>query len=201
MPPPDPADDRALPRILARRRLHDGWNRLDVVEIDLGDGTRITREIVDHGDGAAALVVDPGRRTALMVRQVRPGKLDAEGGDGLMLEVPAGLVDPGETPATTARREIGEETGCSVGDLAPVVVAYPSGGSLAERLSLFIAEADLGAAGGDGFGIADDGEHIEVMIVPLGELAAAADAGKIDDLKTFALVQTLRLRRPELFQP
>ncbi|MBH0238305.1 NUDIX domain-containing protein [Methylobrevis albus] len=198
MPTPDPGAP-ALPRIVSRRRLHGGWNRLDVVEIDLGDGVSIVREVVDHGDGAAALVFDPLRRTALMVRQVRAGKLDREGGDGLMLEVPAGLVDPGEVPAETARREIGEETGCVVGELRPVVVAYPSGGSLSERLSLFLAEADLGSAGGAGFGLAAEGEQIEVVIVPLAELAAAADAGNVDDLKSFALIQTLRLRRPELF--
>jgi hypothetical protein len=37
--------------------------------------------------------------------------------------------------------------------------------------------------------------------MPLGELAAMADAGTLNDMKTLALVQTLRLRKPELFTP
>jgi hypothetical protein len=66
-----------------------------------------------------------------------------------------------------------------------------------EQLSMFLgaySEADrIGAGGGD------PSEDIEVIEMPLPELAAMADAGTLTDMKAFTLIQTLRLRRPELF--
>ena len=70
-------------------------------------------------------------------------------------------------------------------------------GISAERMDLFLglyAEADRTGAGG---GIDDEG--IEVVEMALGAPAAMADAGTLNDMKTLVLVQTLRLKRPELF--
>ncbi|MGZ5225641.1 MAG: GDP-mannose pyrophosphatase, partial [Burkholderiales bacterium] len=70
-------------------------------------------------------------------------------------------------------------------------------GISAERMDLFLglyAAADRTEAGG---GIDDEG--IEVVEMPLSALAAMTDAGALNDMKTLVLVQTLRLRRPELF--
>jgi hypothetical protein len=52
---------------------------------------------------------------------------------------------------------------------------------------------------GEGGGVADEHEGITVVELPLAELAAMTDAGQIMDMKTLAVVQTLRLRRPDLF--
>ena len=71
--------------------------------------------------------------------------------------------------------------------------------SSSECMALFLGvygAADQVAAGG---GIASEHEEIEVIEMPLAELAAMAEDGRLADLKTFALVQTLRMRRPELF--
>jgi hypothetical protein len=68
-----------------------------------------------------------------------------------------------------------------------------------ERMHLFLApyaEGDRVAAGG---GVADENEAIEVAEMPLAVLARRADEGGLGDLKTLLLVQTLRLRRPDLF--
>jgi hypothetical protein len=68
-----------------------------------------------------------------------------------------------------------------------------------EQMDLYLApyaEADRIGIGG---GLADEHEGITVVELPLAELAAMADAGQIMDMKTLAVVQTLRLRRPELF--
>jgi hypothetical protein len=70
-----------------------------------------------------------------------------------------------------------------------------------ERMDLYLApytEADrIGPGGGA------DGEQEDITIVEMGlsELADMADKGLLTDIKTFALVQTLRLRRPDLFTP
>jgi hypothetical protein len=68
-----------------------------------------------------------------------------------------------------------------------------------ETIHLFLAAysaTDRVAAGG---GLEAENEEIDVVEMALAELAAMADAGRLGDLKTLALVQSLRLRRPELF--
>ena len=49
-------------------------------------------------------------------------------------------------------------------------------------------------------GIVDEDEDITAVELKLAELAALADTGKLADIKTLVLVQTLRLRRPDLFK-
>jgi hypothetical protein len=66
-------------------------------------------------------------------------------------------------------------------------------------MDMFLASYDVADRIGPGGGLDDENEHITVVEVPLKELAAAADAGTLSDLKTFVLVQTLRLRKPQLF--
>ncbi|ODN68416.1 NUDIX domain-containing protein [Methylobrevis pamukkalensis] len=144
--PDDPNHSPALAaaRVLSRDPRHAGWNRLDVVTIEMairGAPARFTREVVDHGNGAAVLVFDAAQKTALLVRQLRAGRLVAEG-DGGLLEVPAGLVDGSEDPAVTARREVSEETGVGLRDLVFVAAAYPSASSLTERIWLYLGEID-----------------------------------------------------------
>jgi hypothetical protein len=51
----------------------------------------------------------------------------------------------------------------------------------------------------DGGGLQQENEFIEVVELPLSDLARMTDAGEISDMKSFAAVQTLRLRRPDLF--
>ena len=68
-----------------------------------------------------------------------------------------------------------------------------------EQMDLFLAsyaENDRVTAGG---GLAEENEQITVVEIPLKDLAAAADDGSLTDMKTLVLVQTLRLRRPQLF--
>ena len=68
-----------------------------------------------------------------------------------------------------------------------------------EQMDLFLAEysqSDRVSAGG---GIDEEHENIEVIEMPLAELAAMTDSGALKDMKALVLVQTLRLRRPEMF--
>ena len=72
-------------------------------------------------------------------------------------------------------------------------------GSSTERINLYLAPYAASDRIGDGGGLDHEHENITVVERPLAELARMADGGEIDDLKTLALVQTLRLRRPDLF--
>jgi hypothetical protein len=83
--------------------------------------------------------------------------------------------------------------------LEAVATAFASPGYSTERLHLFLApyaKADRTEHGG---GVAGEHEDIEVVEMQLGELWSWVEAGAIQDMKTLALVLTLRTRRPELF--
>lgn len=191
-------------RILSRETLWKGFCTLERVTFETlrSDGRAHvqTFEIEDHGRAAAVLAYDPARREAVLVRQLRlPQAL--QGDDPMSLEVVAGLLDRGhEDPEETARREAMEEAGLALDRLERVGTVRPSPGLVGEKVWLYLAEVDLDRARvTDGGGLAHEGEDIEVVILPLADLARLIDAGDGLDLKTAFAVQTLRVRRPELF--
>ncbi|MBT9288448.1 NUDIX domain-containing protein [Prosthecodimorpha staleyi] len=192
-------------RILGRSTVYSGFTTLEVADLEVtfrsGEVRRIRREIETHGSGAAILPFDPVRRVAVMVRQLRVPIAVAGEDDAYPLEAIAGLLDvEGEGPEATARREAEEEAGLSVFDMLPVAATYSTPGISTEKLHLFLAEIDIHQARtGAGGGAAEEHEDIEVVVIPLAELAERADRGELQDLKTFALVQSLRLARPALF--
>jgi nudix-type nucleoside diphosphatase (YffH/AdpP family) len=184
--------------ILDKTIVHSGWNRLITVTARTSRGAKISRSVEDHGAAAAVLPFDPVRRTAILVRQLRVPVLLAQGTDHF-LEVPAGIVDT-DDPAACARREVMEEAGLALRSLIAVVPAFPMPGVSTEILHLFLGEYGDGDRVAEGGGLACESEEIEVVELALCDLAAAADRGALRDLKTLALVQTLRLRQPDLFQ-
>ena len=199
MPAPHPGF-----RILTRSIAYQGFTRIEVLEIEqtrsTGETMRMRREVETHGSGAAVLPYDPVRRTAILVRQLRIPVGLALPDRAFVLEAIAGLIDHGQSPPETARREAHEEAGLRLTHVEEIAAAFSSPGISSERLHLFLAEIDHATARiADGGGLAEEHEDIEVIELPLADLARQADAGEILDLKTFALIQTLRLRRPDLF--
>ncbi len=69
-----------------------------------------------------------------------------------------------------------------------------------ERAHLFLATYHAGDRVAAGGGLAHEGEDIDVVELPLAELASMIDTGERLDLKVLFLVQILRLRRPDLFR-
>ncbi|GJE25893.1 NUDIX domain-containing protein [Methylobacterium organophilum] len=185
--------------IRGTRLVHDGWCRLLLAEIGLPDGTRMTREIEDHGRAVCVLPYDPVRRVALLIHQFRVPPFYADGTRDL-IEAPAGLLDE-EDPEEGARREAFEEAGVRLSRLEPVASAWAMPGISTERMDLYLGAYAREDRHGPGGGLAEEGEDITVLEMPLAELAARSDAGQLPDLKTLTLVLALRLRHPALFQP
>ncbi|WP_051228146.1 NUDIX domain-containing protein [Pleomorphomonas oryzae] len=199
----DQLADNHLPpvSIKERRTVYDGWLTLEVAVLETtvhGEPRLVRREVHDHGDGAAVLIYDPIRRTAVLVRQVRAAALLADG-HGITLEAIAGIVDDGENGETAVRREAWEEAGCVIGKLEFLGHPYSCPGSVTERVWLYLGEIDPTAPRGKGGGLAEENEEIEVVELSLSALAELADGGEALDLKTRLLVEALRRRQPELF--
>ena len=152
-------------------------------EVELADGRRSTREVVEHRGAVAVLAWDGSHLT--MVRQWRQPATSA------LLEIPAGTLDPGEEPLATARRELWEETGLVADSWERGPSFFTAPGFCTERLSIFLAE---GVRPGELPGAsAPDDETIQVSRLTLDEALAAVDRGAIADAKS--LVGILWLER------
>ncbi|HEY1638643.1 MAG TPA: NUDIX hydrolase [Rhizomicrobium sp.] len=183
--------------ILEKRTIHDGWAKYSVLRVRLPDGQTAERELEEHGPAVAVLPYDAERRTALLVCQFRAPVL-AAAGEATLMEAVAGLAD-GEAPDVAARREALEETGVQLKALEAVGTVWTMPGLSTERMHLYFAPYRRGDRLGKGGGAHGEHENITVLELSLHELAAMADGGALADMKTFALIQTLRLKRPELF--
>jgi ADP-ribose pyrophosphatase len=134
-------------------------------------GFEIKRSVVRHDGSAVVMAVEKGR--LLLVRQYR---LPA---DKYLWEIPAGRLDPGETPLQAARRELTEETGYVAKSWKKMVSWWPSPGFLAEKMTLFLA-SDLTAGEAQPAG----DERIDMRWFSKKDLDAMVRSGKIEDGKT-----------------
>ena len=188
------------PRIVATRTIFRGWNRFDIATVEAADSRgrihRHEREIIDHGSASVVLTIDRQRGVGILVRQWR-APLIVAGVEPFLLEACAGIIDPGEIPEETARREAEEEIGLKIGSLRKIGVVVPSAGTLTERMHLFVAEVSAADRTEDGGGNPHEGEDIEIVEVPLAELFEKARRGEIEDAKTLILVQRLMLDEAE----
>jgi ADP-ribose diphosphatase len=154
---------------------------LRVDEVQLDDGRRVRREVVEHS-GAAAMLAWDGQRLA-MERQWR----HAAGGE--LLEIPAGTRDPGEEPLTTAARELREEVslGAAHWEAGPSFFTAP--GFCTEVIQLFLA-TELSELPG----VSEADEQIELVWLSLPDALAAIDSGAVADAKSIVGIYWLARR-------
>ncbi len=151
--------------------------------VRLPSGREATREYVVHPGAVLIVPVLPDGRLVLE-RQFRYpiGKV--------MLEFPAGKIDPHETPLATAKRELIEEAGYSAGTWRRLGTIHPEIGYSTEVIELYLA-TDLTHVGAQ----LDEGEFLDVVPMTKDELLAAFDRGDVTDGKTVAALFMLQRQR------
>ena len=163
----------------------------------------ITRINFERGDSVGVLLYDPIEDVILLTRQFRYpayASLDPEslkkGGEkqAWMLEIVAGIIDPGHGAVEIASKEILEEAGYLVqGDLRPITTIYPSPGGTSERIYLFLCLVDHKERLDTGGGLPSRGEDIQVESMFFQEAMRMITRGEISDAKTIIALQHLAL--------
>ncbi len=172
-------------RYRLRHRLFDG-----------GWSPELPREIFERGHAAAVLPYDPERDLVVLTEQFRVGALEDERGAWL-IEPVAGVIDEGDAPEPTVRREAVEEAGLELRRLAFVCDYLVSPGGTSERVSLYVGEASAAGAGGV-HGLPDEAEDIRVHVVPFDEAMRWLDQGRVRVASAVIALQWLALHRDEL---
>lgn len=174
-------------RRLSTKRVYDGRVlALDVDDVEEPGGVRAVREVVRHRGSVAALAVhDDGR--VVLVRQYRYPV------DEAVWEIPAGRLDPGETPLEGARRELEEEVGLRASRLEPICVFYTTPGFCDERMHVFRATGLSPVRARP-----EEDERIEPMVLSLEAARGMVARGEVREGKTLvALLLEAEKRRAE----
>lgn len=117
------------------REIYDSeWMRLVLVDVEVPDGPRFDHHVVRFPNKAAGTVVHDPERGVLLLWRHR-FITDTWG-----WELPAGRIDPGETPEEAAERETLEETGWKAGPLTPLGTYAPNNGSCDQLFHVFLAD-------------------------------------------------------------
>ncbi len=168
------SDDRHLveTRLDGQTLLSGGFLEVRKDTVRLPDGGTATREYIRHGGAVAVIpLLDDGR--LVMVRQYRYplGKV--------LLELPAGKLDAGESQLACAARELREETGYEAAEWAFGGEIHNAAAYSTESIWLWLARGLR-----PGPARPDAGEFVETVLMGLPELAALLDRGELPDVKT-----------------
>lgn len=172
-------DRRAL---MSTSLVHDGRVvHLSIDTVRFPDGSVGDLELVRHRGAAAVLPVLGGASDAdpdiLLLRQYRY----AAGGE--IWEVPAGIIEPGESREECARRELEEEAGVTAGELVALTTIHTTPGFTNEEIHLYAA-FDLAP----GTARTDEDEFLQVVQLPLSEALRMVRAGEISDGKSLVAI-------------
>jgi len=171
---------------LRHRKFDGGWTQV------------MTRELFERGHAAAVVLYDPKTDIVVLIEQFRIGAY-AAGFEPWLIEVVAGIIDPGETPEDVVRREAVEEAGCEITALHPIgrFLATPGGSS--ESLTLFCGRVDASRAGGI-HGLDHEGEDIRVLPLAREEVMQKLAQGAISNFTAVVGLQWLALNYTEIMR-
>jgi ADP-ribose pyrophosphatase len=173
--------DNFCEKVVSSRILYSGRAvRLRLDQVRLPTGRETSREIIEHPGSVGILPLLP-RNHVLLIRQYRHAVGQA------IWEIPAGTIEPRETPEQCARRELKEETGYVPGSLEPLFDCYAAPGYSMELMHLFLAR-DLKSTKQR----PEEDEIISVEPVTNERAFRMIESGQIRDAKTISALSYLR---------
>ncbi|MGD2141856.1 MAG: NUDIX hydrolase [Candidatus Bathyarchaeota archaeon] len=152
-----------------------------VDEVELPSGRRTRREVVKHPGAIAVVPILPDERIVL-VKQYRYAA------EKVLLEIPAGTLEPGEPPLFCARRELKEETGYEAFEMSPLLNCYMAPGYSSEVIYYFVAKG-LKLVGDD----QDEDEEISLEKLELSRVKMMIKENVIEDAKTIIGILALSI--------
>ncbi len=176
------SEDELIETVVSRTEMFTGKVfTAEVMDITLSNGAPGKREIVRHNGGATIVPLDDDNNV-YMVRQFRAPF------QKILLETPAGKLEPDEDPRECAIRELLEETGLVAENVVDLGQMYSSPGYCSEILHMYLATGLT-----QGQANPDDGEFLNVVKIPLTKLLEHIEDGSICDAKSvIALMKTAR---------
>ncbi len=142
-----------------------------------GESDVVHREQFVRGNVVAVLAHDPKLDKVALVEQFRLGARNRTTHPWLM-EVIAGMVEPGEQPEEVAIREAYEEAGLRLSNVKQVMHYFASPGASSEEVFLFYAHTDLSSAQGV-FGLDEESEDILLHVVSADDAIAMIENGSV----------------------
>jgi len=176
--------------------LSSNWYKLDKIDFEYqlknGSWQNQLRECYDRGDGAAILLYNSIQKTVILTKQFRmPSYLNGNS-DGMMIEVCAGLLDA-DDPLTCIKKEAEEETGYQIKNPVKLFEIYSTPGAVTEKIHYFIAEYSHEMKIGEGGGLEEETEEIEVLELDFKKAISMIYSGEICDAKTIILLQHAKI--------
>ncbi|MET1218305.1 MAG: NUDIX domain-containing protein [Glaciecola sp.] len=147
----------------------------------------IVREMFERGHAVALLPYDPVTDEFVLIQQFRLGAM-ATSDSPWLVEVIAGMIDPGFDAEVVCHKEAEEEAGIALYDVVEVCSYLSSPGGTTERLRCFIAKTDSTQADGI-HGVESESEDIKVLRVPRCEAKKWLETGVIDNAAAIILLQ------------
>lgn len=176
-----------VPDLKETNRVFDGYFKVDedIFTIKKEDGSEVDvqRLRLNRPDAVAVLVYNEDKGTFVFVRQFRPAirlKNDSEP----IIEIPAGIVDPGETPEEAAAREVKEEAGYELKSLELLQEYYPGVGYCSEKIFVYLANVTEVDKVEEGGGLEIEGEMLEVTEISVEQSITMLDSSQFVDGKT-----------------
>lgn len=185
-------------KILENEILSDYWYVLRKVTFERsrpnGSLLHQTRESYDRGNGATILLYNKADKTVILTRQFRLPTFLNGNETGMLIEACAGLLEK-ENAEDAIKRETEEETGYQLSSVKKIMEAYMSPGSVTEILHFFVAEYSSSMKVGEGGGVAEENEDIEVMEMSFATAVEMVRTGEIRDGKTIMLLQYAEINK------
>ena len=189
-------------KILNRERLLDDFFKVDVATLQYekfngGWSEPVRRFNLERGEAVAVLIYLEDIDRFVIIRQFRYAAFQ-RGESGWIDEIVAGVIDPGEEPVESARRECIEETGYEIERFEHIATAFSSPGITTERVYIYIGYCTSEDKNYSGGGLDEEHEDIEIVELSREDACRKLLNKEFMDGKTILALQHFFMIHPEL---